>query len=360
MIGSASLFLAIALGAGGLAAWKRAELHAAQEAAAAQPEPMEAVAAALAVAHEYVRTSTAIGTVHALRSVTLRNELAGTVHEVFLAPGSIVEAGTLLVGLDVAVEQAELAALEAQAALAESMLGRVQRALENRGASESDVDRAAAERDVAKANVARAQAVIERKTLRAPFRARLGLSDVHVGQYLTEGSELTTLQGIDDSVHVDFAVAQGVAAGLREGQAIEVASNGRSALLPATIIAIDARIDSATRNAWIRAPVDDSNGALVPGASVRVQVPVGVPRQAVVVPVSALLRGPDGDHVFTLHEDAQGVIRAQLRMVSSGAILGDLVLIDAGLEAGEQIAASGSFKLREGVRVMIAPDASEQ
>ena len=359
-IGSVVLIFAVAGLAGGLTYWKRNALLAGREAAAAQPEPMESVNVANAQAHEYQRSSSAIGTVHALRSITLRNELAGTVREVNLTPGAIVEEGTLLIALDVAVEKAELAALEAQAALADTLLGRVRRALENRGASEIDVDRAKAESDVAKANVARSRAVIERKTIRAPFRARLGLSDVHPGQYLNEGRELTTLQGIDDAMHVDFPVAQGVAAGLHEGDKIEVASDSESAPLLATIVALDARVDSATRNAQVRALVENASGVFVPGASVRVRVPVGVAQQAVVIPVTALRKGPAGDHVFTIEADEKGVLRAHMRAVHSGAILGDVILIEDGLAVGDQVASSGSFKLREGVRVVIAPEVEAQ
>ena len=359
-VGSVLLMLAVAGTAGGLAVWKRRSLEAGRVAAAAQPEPMEVIGVADATARDYVRSTTAIGTVRALRSVTLRNELAGTVREVNLTPGAIVEEGTLLVALDVAVEKAELAALEAQAALAETMLGRVRRALENRGASEIDVDRAKAEFDVAKANVARSQAVIERKTIRAPFRARVGLSDLHTGQYLNEGRELTTLQGVDDAVHVDFALPQAVAAGLREGDRIELPGGKGFASLSATIVAIDARVDAITRNAQVRALVEGAAGKLAPGAAVRVRVPVGAAQPAVVIPVTALRKGPSGDHVFAIEEDAQGVTRAHLRGVQSGAILGDVILIEKGLAVGDRVAASGSFKLREGVRVAIAPETGGQ
>ena len=80
-------------------------------------------------------------------------------------------------------------------------------------ASAMELDNARAERDVALAQVARTRAIIARKTIRAPFRARVGMSDVHVGQFLESGTQLTTLQGVDGAVHVDFAVSQSVARG---------------------------------------------------------------------------------------------------------------------------------------------------
>src|SRR5262249_13787144 len=162
---------------------------------------------------EHRETTTSIGTVIALRSITLRNELAGTVRRVALVPGAIVETGQVLVALDVSVEDAELKALEAQAALSETLLVRTEQANQDQVVAESALDRAGAERDVAVAQIARTRAIIERKPLRAPFRARVGIADVHPGQYLQEGTLLTTLQGVDEAAHVDFAVAQQVASG---------------------------------------------------------------------------------------------------------------------------------------------------
>jgi membrane fusion protein (multidrug efflux system) len=352
-IGSSLLLLTVAAVAAGLGSWKRAELRAQEAAASAPFEPMEAVTASAAVERVHQDRSTSIGTVRALRSVTLRNEVAGTVSEIALEPGTIVEPGTVLVALDVAVEEAELAAQEAEAALAETLLGRVERALENHGTSEADVDRARAESDVALARVARTQAVIDKKTIRAPFRARVGLSDVHVGQYLEQGTELTTLQGVDEAVHVDFTVGQRVAAGLREGMEIQVSPSGTDEELAATIVALDALVDPVTRNATVRARIDDARSAPPPGASVRVRVPLGPSRSVVAVPVSALRKGPAGDHVFVIEPDGDGQ-RAHERAVTSGSLLGDEVVIESGLAAGELVAASGSFKLREGVLVSVA------
>ena len=349
------LLLGAVIGVGvGLAAWKYLALRQAMGAAANHPEPMEAVTVAVAGEREHRRTTTAIGTVLALQSITLRNELPGTVHEVKLVPGQIVEAGALLVALDVSVEEAELKAQEAQAALAETTLQRTKRLSETKAVPEMDLDRAAAERDIAVAQTARIKAVIARKTIRAPFRARVGIADIHPGQFLDEGTQITTLQGVGEAAHVDFSVPQQVAATLRVGGTVEVLPAAGSAAITANIVAIDARVDATTRNAMIRARIEGVAAAPAPGASVRVRVPVGPPRRAVSVPVSALRRGPAGDHVFVVAPGKDGKQRAQVRPVQSGAILGDEVLILDGLSPGEQVAASGSFKLRESVLVAVA------
>ena len=357
--GIRSLFLlgTIVVIAALLAAWKSAALQEANAAAASQPEPMELVNAALAQQRQHRASTTSIGTVLALRSITLRNEVPGTVRQVRLVPGQIVEAGAVLVALDVTVEEAELKAQEAQAALAQTTLERLQRLREHNATSEEEVDQARAQRDVALALIARTRAIIERKTIRAPFRARVGIADVHPGQYLNDGTQLTTLQGVADAAHVDFAVAQRVAAGLRPGEIVQVFANDDAVPLSARIAAVDARVDPATRNATVRATILGARTP-APGASVRVVVPDGPARDAVVVPASALRRGPAGDHVFVLAPDKDGKTRAHMRPVRSGALVGDEVVILEGLEAGEQIAASGSFKLRESALVNIAAPAA--
>ena len=154
--------------------------------------------------------------------MTLRNELPGTVRRVNLHPGQVVEAGTVLVALDVAVETAEIRAQEARVRLAETNLARAERLRLDAAVSQEELDRARMDRDVALAEISRTRAIIGRKTIHAPFRARVGIADVHPGQYLSEGTELTTLQGVEEAVHVDFSVAQSVAAGLRGGLIMEL------------------------------------------------------------------------------------------------------------------------------------------
>ncbi|OQW65932.1 MAG: efflux transporter periplasmic adaptor subunit [Nitrospira sp. ST-bin4] len=357
--GSLLVLVIIAIGAG-LGLWKYESIQASAEASTSQPEPMESVMVATAREIEHQPTTTSIGTVLALQSITLKNELPGTVRHVTLTPGQIVDKGALLVALDVSVEEAELKAQEAQAALAKSVLNRRHNLNQEMATTQEEVDRARADLDIALAQIARTQAIIARKTIRAPFKARVGIADVHPGQYLNEGTQLTTLQGIGDAVHVDFTVAQQVAASLREDGSVDVFVAGHTAPITARIVALDARIDPTTRNAMVRARIKGADQAPAPGASVRVQVPVGPSRTAIAIPVSALRKGPGGDQVFVIQPDEHGKTRAHARLVESGAMLGDEVVIHTGLSANEMVAASGSFKLRDGVLVAIAGEQGKE
>ncbi|HKY34973.1 MAG TPA: efflux RND transporter periplasmic adaptor subunit [Polyangiaceae bacterium] len=355
---SGFVLVGIVLGSGVLlAAWKQDTTEKAAAAAAKQPEPVEKVTFATAEAREHHATTTAIGTVLALRSITLKTEVSGSVARASLKPGEVVEAGTILVGLDTSVEQAELRALDAQTRLAQTMLGRREELLKHGATTQDEVDQVRAQHDVAQAQGARLRAVIAKKTIRAPFRARVGLADVHPGQYLNEGIELTTLQGVADEVHVDFSVAQSVAAAIQLGSSVEVrTSQGQT--LKARVLAVDAKVDPQTRSRAVRARLDGGANGPAPGASVRVLVPVGDSSTAVVIPVSALRMGPEGDHVWLVKEEPGGALRAHERKVETGPVLGETVIVLRGVEAGQRLAASGSFKLREGVRVQAVEPAA--
>jgi len=135
--------------------------------------------------------------------------------------------------------------------------------------------------------------------------------------------------------------------GLHVGDSIVVTAGSDDTPTTARIVAIDAKVDPTTRNAMVRARVKGDVLTAGPGASVRVLVPVGGATEAVAVPVSALRKGPDGDHVFVIAADAHGKDRAHLRLVQAGEVLGDEVLILQGVKAGERVAASGAFKLRK-------------
>src|SRR5256884_3168206 len=164
-----------------------------------------------------------------------------------LAPGRVVDSGTVLVALDVSVEEAELQAEQAQADLAATSLARLEVLRQAQATSQEEVDQARAGRDVALAQLARTRAVIAKKTIRAPFRARVGIADVHPGQYLNEGTQLTTLQGVDAAAHVDFAVAQQVGAELRAGQTVDVLATSDSTPIAARIVAVSSRASPTPR-----------------------------------------------------------------------------------------------------------------
>lgn len=349
------LFLVLAMAgiAGGLAFYKYNEILAGMAAGAARPEPSEAVATVRVTQMEWAPTTRAIGTVVARQQLELRNEIAGLVSKRGFSSGDTVEAGQLLIQLDDRQEKATLAAAEADARLTRNNLDR-REALRNSPAfSDQEFDKSREEFAAAKARAESLKVVIDRKRIVAPFKARVGITDLQPGAYLDAGTLIVRLQGVEPDVFIDFALPQEHAALLRPGDEVSVMSPA----LPdgprrIKIIAEDDSVDPASRAVRFRALGIQLGTVLRPGAFVDVIASTAVPRQHVVVPMTAVRRSPAGQHVFVIEtKDAHS--RAQERRIETGAVIDGNIVVESGLEAGELVAAAGSFKLRDGLLVTL-------
>lgn len=347
--------------AGGLGHYKYAQINAAIAAAQATPEAATAVEAARVRPGEWTASTKAIGTVVALRRVEIRNELAGTVVEVGFASGDIVDAGQVLVRFDTRQERAALAAAEAEARLARLTLERREGLRASPAFSAQDLDRAREEHAAASARVLNLKVGIEKKTLLAPFRARVGLTDLQPGAYLDEGSRIAMLQGVDVDAYVDFSLPQDSAAAIRPGVAVALSGAQLPARsVEARIVAVDDSVEGTSRAVRFRATAAGLGEVLRPGAFVDVVAAIARPRPTLLAPLTAVRRSPYGQHVFVLVEE-NGQLRARQQMVRTGPVQGDDIVVNEGLGEGALIAAAGSFKLRDGVLVRIdAPPAPGQ
>lgn len=325
------------------------------------PEQTEAVQAVVASEIEWTPSVSAVGNVVAPQAVTLSNELAGRVAEVGFAAGAAVEKGQLLLRLDTSQEQAELAGARARAQLARTQLNRLQELLDRSVASQDEVDEAQAALSVATAEAAALEAIIDKQILRAPFAARAGLHTLEIGQYLAAGTQITRLVGIEDTLWVDFALPQQLTA-LAIGSEVSVSAPGLlDQPAPAAVIARDAALSDASRNRTFRASLAGHSHELPPATIVRVEVPTGETRPVVVLPATAVRRSGFAAHVYVIagkSEDGEEVLRAELRTVQVGDQRDDQIVILDGVRAGERVAASGSFKLRDGMKVHLTPEAT--
>ena len=324
--------------------------------AASFGEPAESVEVAPVRAITWQGRASAAGTIVARESVTLSNELAGTIAQVGFSSGQIVEAGQVLVELDTRTERAELRSAEADIELARLTASRNQHLVERLAGTQAGVDRARAELAQAEARRDVIAATIARKVLRAPFRGRIGLRDVHPGQYLAEGTEITTLESLADSVYVDFRLAQEIAARLLPGAPVQLSGGALHGEAEASVRAIDARADEASRTVRVRAEASGLGDEAKPGAFVEVTVASTSPQRVLAVPAAAVRRAAYGDHVFVIAAAGDGgAERAEQRFVKTGpAVGGEIVILD-GLAEGDRVATEGSFKLRQGVLVRVAP-----
>ena len=339
--------------AAGLGYYKYRQIQAGMAFAAAFPERVEAVEVFIAREEIWQPTTSVTAEVVAIQSIELSNELAGSIVEVGFAPGARVNKGQVLLRLDISEELAQIAAARAEAEIARLDLARNQKLIASGAAAQDARDRAKARSDAAVAAVNRVQAVIAKKTLRAPFDATTGLHELEVGQYLDKASVISRLIGVNDQIWIDFTLPQRQAQ-LANGQRISVTIVEAAQLFAAEIIARDAFVNEMSRNVRFRAIADNQDLGLYPGTLVSVEVPVGESQIAVLVPVTAVRWSSFGANVFVLRpaeEGAPAPERAEKRVVQLGPQRGEFMVITAGVRPGERIAADGAFKLREGMLV---------
>lgn len=299
------------------------------------------------------------GTVIAKRFVRLRNQLAGAVATVEFQSSQLVAQGEVLLRLDSGSQQAELESALVDIEVAEITFKRNRHLIENHLIPQFQVDSSRAALAQARARAAVLRQAIEDRLIRAPFAGRVGLRDVHPGQYLEEGTELTTLQSIDADVDVDFLLSQEIAPRLALGG--DVAFSGGPLSRPASgrIVAIDVRVDQASRHVRVRAEARGLGKMLKPGAFVDVIVAAAPAQTVLVVPLAAVRRATYGDHVFVIGEPREGDSgpRVTQRFVRTGSAVEQDVIVLSGLVRTDRVAADGAFKLREGALVSIVESA---
>ena len=349
LLGSLAVLLSVAAVAYGIYLLKFKVLATAAPPQEARPTP---VVFSNPQTIELRAASTVIGTVVAPRSIQLKTETVGTVQAIHFQSGDIVSPGQVLVELDTSVEQATLASAKAAERIAESTYRRIKKAMEVQALSELDLDQTEAQLAQAKAEVARIEAVIRRKVLVAPFRARAGVFDIQPGQYLSEGSQITMLQGIDEFVFVDFMMPQQVADYLQVGQKVSLEHLGL--LIEAQVVALDSQADRVTRSLAARAKVLNPPATLQVNDSVKVLAEYGDPQPTVLIPSSALRTNPTGAYCFVAQIDPKDTAKwvAKRREVIVGSTVGNNVSIRQGIDPKEQIIADGSFKIYDGTWIV--------
>lgn len=323
------------------------------------PPPTATITAAEARQTQWTRELEAVGSFAAVQGAMLTTELGGIVREIRFENGSRVKAGAELVLLDAESERARLRSLEAAERLAELELERARRLYDEKNISEAELQRRQSEADQATAAVNEQRARIRQKTIRAPFDGRLGIRQVNVGQYVSAGDPVVSLQSMDP-IYLNFSVPERRIGEIELGQAVHARVDARRVEAEGTISAIEPSVSRATRTFDVQATVRNTGNALRPGMFARVNLPIGEPETILVVPQGAVSFNPYGNSVFVIGEDEDGGLRVQQRLIQTGARRGDLVEVQAGLEPGARVATSGLLKLRNGSVVQINDDEAVQ
>jgi membrane fusion protein (multidrug efflux system) len=300
----------------------------------------------------------AVGSLRAVRGADLSLEVPGIVEEINFQSGDDVEAGKVLLKLRDNDEVAKLHSLEAMEKLYTLNYERNSRLLRTQAVAQSTVDNDAANLQNFKAQVDQQKAMVEKKTLRAPFAGRLGLRQIDLGQYLAAGTVIATLQALTP-IYADFFLPQQDIAKVKVGQAVTAKVDTYAGeLFKGTITAINPKIDTATRNVQVRATLDNDDRRLLPGMHMTVTIAVGTPKQLVTLPQTAISYNPYGNLVYVVDnkgKDGQGNDRLTVHQVfvTLGDTRGDQVAVLKGIDDGQVVVSSGQMKLRNGVPIAV-------
>lgn len=327
---------------------------------ASAPKPgAQVVTAVKAETLEWQPQFNAVGTLVAVRGVDVTAEVAGLVRRIGFRSGQDVKAGAVLVELNADSDIAQLQSLQAAAALAVSVLARDRQQFEAQAVSQAQLDADEADLRVKRANVAQQAALVAKKTIRAPFAGRLGITTVNPGQYLNPGDKVVTLQTLDP-IYVDFSLPQRNLAGLSLGQRLTLASDsfpGQS--FEGKVTAINPKVDPGTRNLLLEATVANDKRQLLPGMFASVDIDAGDKQRHLTLPQTAVTYNPYGSTVFVLKpgntkdDKGQAQLEAQQVFVTTGPTRGDQVAILSGLQEGQQVVTSGQLKLKNGTPVTV-------
>ncbi len=327
---------------------------------ASAPKPgAQTVTAMQAQALDWQPQLDAVGTLVPVRGVDVTSEVAGLVRSVNFKSGQEVKAGEVLVQLNADSDIALQRSLEAAAELSATVLARDRQQLAAQAISQAQVDNDTADLKARRANVAQQAAAVAKKTIRAPFSGRVGITTVNPGQYLNPGDKVVTLQTVDP-IYIDFNLPQKQLAGLFTGQRITLSSDAFAGQeFAGKITAINPKIDPATRNVLVQATVANPKRQLLPGLFANVKIDTGGKQHYLTLPQTAITYNPYGSTVFVLkpaekkNEQGETPLLAQQVFVTTGPTRGDQVAVLSGLEAGQQVVTSGQLKLKNGTPVVV-------
>ncbi len=307
---------------------------------------------------EWESRLTAVGSLKAVQGVTVTAELTGKVDRIAFKPGAFVDAGDLLVQQDIASAKAQLRAAEASLALSRANHTRAQELRSEQVVTQAAYDQALASLRQAQAEIDIIQAIIDKKTIRAPFAGRLGIRLIDLGQIIKEGDPIVSLQSLDP-IFVDFLLPQNQLAQLTPGLGVRVTADVLAgAAITGSITAINPQVEADTRNIRIQATLRNEDEKLRPGMFVNVEVLLPGKKAVLAIPATAVLYAPYSDSVFIVEESqteggAAPELQLRQQFVRLGRTQGDFVSVREGLTVDQEVVSTGVFKLRNGQKVVV-------
>ncbi len=320
--------------------------------------PTVTISTTRATTDTWTPTIDAVGSVTAIDGVQVSPQVAGMITRIYFNSGQLVKKDDPLVQLDDRTDQQDLKNFKAQLDLAQISYDRQVSLVKTRSSSQASLDEATAQLQEAQAAYTKTQVLIDEKLIKAPFSGKIGIGNVNLGQYVSPGANLVNLQSLNP-LHVQFSLPEQHFKSLYVNQPIQFSvDNYPGELFDGKITAIDAAINTDTRNILVEAVTPNDKLRLYPGMYANVHVLLPTQEHVVTVPQTAVSFSLFGDSVFVVTksgEDKEGkpTYKAHRRYVLTGDRRGDQVAILKGIQASEEVVNSGQLKLEDGVDVMI-------
>ena len=322
-----------------------------------KPPPAQ-VSAVVATSTVVPHFATGIGSLAAVRQVTVTPEVGGRVTQLNFESGAHVKAGDKIIQINDAPDLGDLANYQAQERWAEVQLARAQQLAERQFGPRTDVDQWQSNLDQAKAGIQKTEAVIAQKTITAPFDGRLGVRQVDLGQYLNAGAPIVTLTDLE-TLYVNFTLPSQMAPQIRVGQKVDVTADAfPGKKFAATVTTIEPQISANTRTLNIQATMPNPDESLLPGMFVNAAVVLPEQPPAVVLPETAIDFTLYGDSAFVIRQDGKDangkpILKAHRVAVKTGLRWDDKVAVLDGLKAGDRVVAAGQIKVQDGAQVTV-------
>lgn len=319
--------------------------------------PAVTVSASTATVTNWQSFLSSVGTLTAVNGVDVSSEASGIVRELHFNSGQFVHEGDLLVKLDTSVEEAQLKNDQAKLKLAETNFSRSKTLVQKKVLAQAVLDESEAQLKEAEANLEEAQAKINQKTIKAPFNGRIGIRQIDIGEYVSAGKSMVTLQSLDP-LYVRFNLPEQYLPQLFINQLVDADVNLDTGIanVPGTLTAINAKVDQTTRNVLIEATIPNKKLTLYPGMFASVRVWLKQQQNVITLPQTAISYSLHGDSVFLIKPQDKSkhpVLKVYRQYVEVGERRGKLVIIKKGVKAGDQVVTSGQLKLQNGTNVVI-------
>jgi membrane fusion protein (multidrug efflux system) len=350
--------LVVAVLLGLLVGWHLFIGHMIKQSMSHNSQPPQTVTTLVAGSSDWQPEIAAVGSVRAVHGVNITTEIAGLVRSVNFRSGEDAKEGQTLVQLNADTDVGTLRSLQAAADLAATVYARDKVQFDAQAISQAQLDADAADLRNKRAQAAAQAATVAKKSLRAPFAGRLGITTVNLGQYLNTGDKVVSLQSLDP-VYVDFRLPQQQLPQVKAGLTVRLSADAfPTQSFTGKVTAIDPSVDTASRNFQAEATVANPGHELMPGMFARVAVASGDVQRHLTLPQTAITYNPYGSTVFLVVKDAAGKRTAQQTFVTTGSTRGDQVAILTGIKEGDEVVTSGQLKLKNGTPLDISTAAT--